>query len=86
MCGDGWLTRHTVVIITIYTNIESLCVTPKGNIVLYAHLKNHSCLEVMIQFSSVAQFCSTLCDPMDKSTPGLPVHHQLLELAQTHVH
>ena len=38
-----------------------------------------------IQFSSVAQSCLTLCDPMDRSTPGLPVHHQLLELAQTHV-
>ena len=36
--------------------------------------------------SSVAQSCLTLCDPMDYSMPGLPVHHQLLELAQTHVH
>ena len=40
----------------------------------------------MIQFSSVAQLCLTLCDPMDCSTPGLPVHHQLPELTQTHVH
>ena len=39
-----------------------------------------------IQFSSVGQVCTTLCDPMDCSTPGLPVHHQLPELAQTHVH
>ena len=39
-----------------------------------------------VQFSSVTQSCPTLCDPMDCSTPGLPVHHQLLELAQTHVH
>ena len=38
------------------------------------------------QFSSVAQSCPTLCDPVDYSTPGFPVHHQLLELAQTHVH
>ena len=36
--------------------------------------------------SSVAQSCPTLCDPMDCSTPGLPVHHQLPELTQTHVH
>ena len=35
---------------------------------------------------SVAQSCPTLCDPMDCSTPGLPVHHQLLEFTQTHVH
>ena len=38
------------------------------------------------QFSSVIQLCPTLCDPMDCSTSGSPVHHQLLELAQTHVH
>ena len=41
---------------------------------------------VSVQFSSVAQSCQTLCDPMDCSTPGLPVHHQLPKLAQTHVH
>ena len=40
---------------------------------------------ILIQFSSVPQLCLTLCDPMDCSTPGLPVHHQLPELAQTHV-
>ena len=38
------------------------------------------------QFSSVAQSCPALCDPMDRSTPGLPVHHQLLQFTQTHVH
>ena len=38
------------------------------------------------QFSSVAQLCLTFCDPMNCSMPGLPVHHQLPELAQTHVH
>ena len=37
-------------------------------------------------FGSVAQLCLTLCDPMDYSTPGLPVHHQLPEFTQTHVH
>ena len=36
--------------------------------------------------SSVAQLCPTLCDPMNHSTPGLPVHHHLLEFTQTHVH
>ena len=40
----------------------------------------------MVQFSSVAQSCPSLCDPMNRSTPGLPVHHQLAELTQTHVH
>ena len=38
------------------------------------------------QFSSVAQSCLTLCDPMNRSTPGLPVHHHLPEFTQTHVH
>ena len=38
------------------------------------------------QFSSVAQSCPTLCDPMNHSTPGLHVHHQLPEFTQTHVH
>ena len=39
-----------------------------------------------VQFSSVTQSCLTLCDPMNHSTPGLPVHHQLPEFTQTHVH
>ena len=39
-----------------------------------------------VQFSSVAQSCPTLCNPMNHSTPGLPVHHQLPEFTQTHVH
>ena len=38
------------------------------------------------QLSSVAQSCPTLCDPMNHSTPGIPVHHQLPEFTQTHVH
>ena len=55
----------------------------------------YSCLEksmdtgawqAIVQFSSVAQSCLTLCDPMDCSTPGLPVHQQLPEFTQTHVH
>ena len=43
----------------------------------------HTCRN---QFSSVAQSCPTLCDPMNRSTPGLRVHHQLPEFTQTHVH
>ena len=38
------------------------------------------------QIRSVAQSCPTLCDPMNRSTPGLPVHHQLLGLTQAHIH
>ena len=39
-----------------------------------------------VQFISVTQSCPTLCDPMNCSTPGLPVHHQLPEFTQTHIH
>ena len=41
---------------------------------------------ILFEFSSVSQACPTLCDPMDCSMPGFPVHHQLLEVTQTHVH
>ena len=43
-------------------------------------------MALSVQFTSVAQSCPTLCDPMDCSMPGLPVHHQLPEVIQTHVH
>ena len=39
-----------------------------------------------VQFSSIIQSCLTLCNPMNRSTPGLPVYHQLLEFTRTHVH
>ena len=41
---------------------------------------------ILVQFSSVAQSCPTLCNPMNRSTPGLPVHHHLPEFTQTHTH
>ena len=44
------------------------------------------CAQTSVQFSSVAQSCSTLCDPMNRSMPGLLAHHQLPEFIQTHVH
>ena len=50
---------------------------------LLTYMQNQS---VSQSISSVAQSCPTLCDPMNRSTPGLPVHHQLLEFTQTHVH
>ena len=45
----------------------------------------HPCTH-SVQFSSVAQSCPTLCNSMNRSTPGLPVHHQLPEFTQTHIH
>ena len=42
--------------------------------------------EISLQLSSVTQLCPTLCEPMNRSTPGFPAHHQLPEFSQTHVH
>ena len=56
-----------------------------GSIVKWVKSLGLYCM-VNVQFSSVAQTCPTLCDPMDCSMPGLPVHHQLPEFTQTHVH
>ena len=50
---------------------------------LYAHPSENTASD---QIRSVTQSCPTLCDPMNRSTPGLPVRHQLLEFTQTHVH
>ena len=70
-----------------------------NNTVLYIHVTYvYVCVSVSLipwwisgglflyQFSSVTRSCPTLCDPMDCSTPGLPVHHQPLGFTQTHVH
>ena len=55
---------------------------------LVPHLRGEafSLSSLSIMFSSVAQSCLTLCNPTDGSMPGLPVHHQLPEFTQTHVH
>ena len=63
----------------------------KSLIDLFSHVSLISTLgegltHMVVQFSSVAQSCPTLCDPMNHSTPGLPVHHQLPEFTQTHAH
>ena len=51
----------------------------------YCYFLNFRKLVELAQFSSVAQSCPTLCDPMNCSTPGLPVHYQLPEFIQTHI-
>ena len=56
--------------------LVSICLTYCGT----------SMLNASVQFSSAAQLCPTLCNPMNCSTPGLPVHHQLLKFTQIHVH
>ena len=67
---------------------ELWCWTRLLRIPWTARRSNQSILKEIssIQFSSVAQSCPTLCDPMNRSTPGLPVHHQHVEFTQTHVY
>ena len=50
------------------------------------HACVHLCDISSVQFNSAAQSCPTLCNPMNRSMPGLPVHRQLLEFTQTHFH
>ena len=47
---------------------------------------DHIFSDIPFQFSLVAQLCPTLCHPMNRSTPGLPVHHQLPDFTETHIH
>ena len=67
-------TFHCHLILAFWTPFRIVC------------LQIYETFYVSVQFSSVAQSCLTLCDPMNCSMPGLPVHHQLLEPTQTHVH
>ena len=85
----SYLMSCIILIMIKYTH----CTVGKEAEVLYYYLTvtlNYSNLEIIygteVQFSSVAQWCPTLCDPMNRSMPGLPVHHQLPEFTQTHVH
>ena len=70
-CVAGWMGPRHVFTSLCSPHLVTLTMTPGSSPQL---------------FSSVAQSCPTLCDPMNHSTPGLPVHHQLLEFTQTHVH
>ena len=63
-----------------------LCPPPFPGVCLSSCPLTWWCYPSSVQFSSVAQSCPTLCNPMDHSTPGLPVHHQLPEFTQTLVH
>ena len=56
------------------------------SVIFQAHCTRLSFPCSSVQFSSLTQSCPTLCDPMNRSTPGLPVHHQFPEFTQTHAH
>ena len=70
------------------SDYSSLCYTYSRPlwVIYFIHSSLYLLNPASVQFSSVTQSCLTLCDPMDCSTPGFPVHHQLSELSQTHVH
>ena len=77
-CGPG----------SSFSQIDIFWTLCKYSIYMCKNLRDHYKLknqDSTLQFTSVAQSCPTLSDPMDCSTPGLPVHHHLPELAQTHV-
>ena len=66
---------------------QSLCQCACIHLFLFFDTSIMHCISTLLyQFSSVTQLCLTLCHPMNRSTPGLPVHHQLPEFTQTHVH
>ena len=78
----------------LYQKSIYVCLCTKKNFFIFFldHIPSDLLKEVSplfvtpLQFSSVAQSCPTLCDPMNRSTPGFPVHHQLPEFTKTHIH
>ena len=73
--GDFWYVDGTILEKIMPTELKFSGFIANGIFSVYLH-----------QFSSVAQSCPILCNPVDCSTPGLPVHHQLLEFTENHVH
>ena len=80
MPGSGGRDLKTYVFVLPNSSIREKSASFVSNKVIKAHMT------AVRQFSSVAQLCPTLCDPLDCSTPGLPVYHQLPKFTQTHVH
>ena len=97
-CSVTWFIEQMVVALAVLTDIGTfLCVVLSYIYIIKTIIKFPSAQQKMkacstcsshmrYQIRSVAQSCPTLCDPMNRSTPGLPVHHQLLEFTETHVH
>ena len=85
--GMVLLTASCIIVQTSVRSYSGTLFTRSNHLNLFITSTTYSSPPLHIhQFSSVVQSCLTLCNPMDYSTPGFPVHHQLLELAQTHVH
>ena len=79
----------TCLLRNLYASEEAAVRTGRGTMDWFKigkqYFKAVYCHPASVQFTSVTQSCPTLCDPMDCSTPGLPVHRQLPEFTQTHV-
>ena len=94
--SDAFLTRTSALSKTVFMKLHSTYRLPGDFVkmqILIQLLGDSNAtgpgttLEISaVQFSLVAQSCLHLCDPMDYSTPGFPVHHQIPELTQTHIH
>ena len=82
---QSWSKLHPMINYDTFTVSASGPLT-SSEILASASSRNPSPYICPIQFSSVIQSCPTLCDPVTRSTQGLPVHHQLPEFTQTHVH
>ena len=85
--GKNYLRLSQITVLFIFINCMNLRKLHYSFDVLASQLKSKQNNNTkIIQFSLVTQLCPTLCDPMDHSMPGLPVHHQLPKFTQTHVH
>ena len=78
----AFLPRNKCLLISWFQSPPAVILKPPKNRV--SHCVH--CFPISVQFSSVAQSCPTLCNPINRSMPGLPIHHQLSEFTQTHVH
>ena len=85
--SQTWLKQLTMHTCSWFTMLCWFQVCSIGTWKLFAYfIFLTACISLFSSVSSVAQSCPTLCDPMNRSVPGLPVHHQLPEFTQTHVH
>ena len=84
--GNHYVWQLTWRFHTLFTYENCQALGGKATTPTNTSMKILLCHRLIVQFSSVAQSCPTLCDPVNLSTPDLPVHHQLPESTQTHVH